>query len=71
MAHLKYKPPTTIPSAERLMNKGQHYKDNSLKHLQYIHSATYHPLDIFIHELTTTEQGNPNLETRKVLLHVT
>jgi hypothetical protein len=70
MENLKCKPPATIPSAERLMNKGQRYEDNSLKHFQYVHSATYRPLDIFIHKLTTTEQGNPNLETRKILLHV-
>ena len=69
MAHLDYQPPATIPSAERLMNKGQRYEDNSIKHLQYVHSATYRPLDIFIHELITTEQGNPNLERYCSMLH--
>ena len=78
MAHLDYyKPPATIPSAERLMKKGQRYEDNFIKHLQYVHSATYRPLDIFIHELITTEQGNPNLERycsmlqdiRRLMLH--
>lgn len=49
MAHLDYKPPATIPSAEHFMNKGQRYEDNSIKHLQYVHSATYRPLDISIH----------------------
>jgi hypothetical protein len=69
MANLEYKPPATIPSAERLMNKGQHFEDNSIKHLQYIHSATYRPLDILIHELITAEEGNPNLERYCSMLH--
>ncbi|EIE91896.1 hypothetical protein RO3G_16607 [Rhizopus delemar RA 99-880] len=32
MAHLDYKAPAIIPSAERMMNKGQRYEDNSLNH---------------------------------------
>ncbi|GAA5805543.1 hypothetical protein HPULCUR_011061 [Helicostylum pulchrum] len=69
MANMDYKPPATIPSAERLMTKGQRYEDNAIKQLQYVHSATYRPLDIFIHELITTEQGNPNLERYCSMLH--
>lgn len=69
MAHLDYKPPATISSVEYLMNKGQRYKDNSLKDLQYVHSATYRPLDIFIHEFITTKQGNPNLKRYCSMLH--
>ncbi|KAI8064876.1 hypothetical protein BDF21DRAFT_427318 [Thamnidium elegans] len=69
MANMDYKPPATIPSAERLMNKGQRYEDNAIKQLQYVHSATYRPLDIFIHELITTEQDNPNLERYCSMLH--
>ena len=62
--------PATIHSAERLKNKGQRFEDNSIKHLQYIHSATYRPLeDIFIHELITAEEGNPNLELYCSMLH--
>ena len=78
MAHLEYKAPATIPTAERLMNKGQRFEDNSLKHLQYLLSATFRPLDIFTHELVSSESGNPNLErycamlqdVRRLLLHV-
>lgn len=78
MAHLDYKAPATIPSAERMMNKGQRYEDNSLKQLQYLLSAVYRPLDILSHELVSSEAGNPNLEryctmlrdVRKLLLHV-
>jgi hypothetical protein len=78
MAHLEYKAPATIPTAERLMNKGQKYEDNSLKNLQYLLSATFRPLDILSHELVTSETGNPNLEryctmlrdVRRLLLHV-
>jgi hypothetical protein len=69
MKHLEYKPAATIPSAERLMNKGQRYENNSLKHLQYVYSATYRPVNIFIHELITTEQGNPNLGRYCSMLH--
>lgn len=78
MAHLEYKAPATIPTAERLMNKGQRYEDTSLKHLQYLLSATFRPLDILTHELVSSESGNPNLErycamlqdVRRLLLHV-
>ncbi|EPB92194.1 hypothetical protein HMPREF1544_01019 [Mucor circinelloides 1006PhL] len=78
MAHLDYKAPATIPSAERLMNKGQHHEDNSLKQLKYQLSAVYRPLDILSHELVSSEVGNPNLEryctmlqdVRKLPLHV-
>jgi hypothetical protein len=78
MTHLDYKAPATIPTAERLMNKGQRYEDNSLKQLQYQLSAVFRPLDILGHELLSSESGNPNLEryctmlqdTRKLLLHV-
>jgi hypothetical protein len=78
IAHLEYKAPATIPTAERLMNKGQKYEDNSLKHLQYLLSATFRPLDILSHELVISESGNPNLkryctmlrDVRRLLLHV-
>ncbi|KAG1367337.1 hypothetical protein G6F61_012999 [Rhizopus arrhizus] len=78
MAHLEYKAPATIPTAERLMNKGQRYEDRSLKHLQYLLSAAFRPLDILSHELVSSESGNPSLERyctmlrdiRKLLLHV-
>ncbi|CEP09535.1 hypothetical protein, partial, partial [Parasitella parasitica] len=77
MAHLEYKAPATIPTAERLMNKGQRYEDNNLKHLQYLLSAAFRPLDILSHELVSSESDNPNLEryctmlsdVRKLLLH--
>ncbi|KAI8327858.1 hypothetical protein BC941DRAFT_457997 [Chlamydoabsidia padenii] len=77
MAHMEYKAPATIPTAERLMNKGQRYEDNNLKHLQYLLSAVFRPLDILSHELVSSESGNPNLEryctilsdVRKLLLH--
>ncbi|KAI8638115.1 hypothetical protein BD408DRAFT_477821 [Parasitella parasitica] len=76
MAHLDYKAPATIPTAERAMNKGQRYEDNSLKQLQYQLSAAYRPLDILSLELLTSEAGNPNLERyctilRDVRKHVT
>ncbi|KAG0910302.1 hypothetical protein G6F33_008018 [Rhizopus arrhizus] len=78
MAHLDYKAPTTVPTAERLMNKGQKLEDNSLKHFQYLLSAAFRPLDILSHELVSSEQGNANLEryctmlkdVRRLLLHV-
>ncbi|CEP16544.1 hypothetical protein [Parasitella parasitica] len=78
MAHLDYKPQATIITAERSMNKGQRYGDNSLKQLKYLLSAAYHPLDILSHELLTSEVHNPNLErycdmlrdVRKLLLHL-
>ncbi|KAG0906452.1 hypothetical protein G6F33_011367 [Rhizopus arrhizus] len=55
-------PPATIPTAERLMNKGQRYEDRSLKHLQYLLSAAFLPLDILSHDLVSSESGNPNLK---------
>ncbi|KAG1318510.1 hypothetical protein G6F62_012319 [Rhizopus arrhizus] len=78
MAHLEYKAPVTIPTAERLMNKGQRYEDRSLKHLQYLLSTVFRPLDILSHELVSSESSNPNLkryctmlrDIRKLLLHV-
>ncbi|KAG0736024.1 hypothetical protein G6F57_002397 [Rhizopus arrhizus] len=62
MTHLEYKAPATIPTAERLMNKGQRYEDRSLKHLQYLLSAAFLPLDILSHDLVSSESGNPNLK---------
>jgi hypothetical protein len=78
MAHLEYKAPATIPTVDRLMTRGQHYEDNSLKHLQYLLSAVFRPLDILCHELVSTEFRSPNLEryssmlrdVRQLLLHV-
>ncbi|KAI8636862.1 hypothetical protein BD408DRAFT_478375 [Parasitella parasitica] len=78
MAHLDYKAPATIPSAEKMMNRGQRMEDNSLKQFQYSLSAVYRPLDILCHELVSSESGNPNLERYctmlrdvcKLLLHV-
>ncbi|KAI8329652.1 hypothetical protein BC941DRAFT_457178 [Chlamydoabsidia padenii] len=78
MAHLDYKAPSTIPSTERLMNKGERYEDNSLKHLQYLLSAAFRPLDIFSHELVSAESVNQLLERycsmlldlRRLLIHV-
>lgn len=78
MAHVDYKAPITIPTAERIMNKGQKHEDNSLKQLQYHLSAAFRPLDILTHELFTYDTGNPNLERysamlrdiRRLLVHV-
>ncbi|KAG1141375.1 hypothetical protein G6F37_010609 [Rhizopus arrhizus] len=78
MTHLEYKALATIPTAERLMNKGQRYEDRSLKHLQYLLSAAFRPLDILSHELVSSESGNPNLKRYctmfrgicKLLLHI-
>ncbi|CAO3620218.1 unnamed protein product [Mucor fragilis] len=78
MAHLDYRAPATIPTAERAMNRGQKAEDHALKHLQYLLSATFRPLDILIHEMLTHETGNSNLErystmlrdVRRLLIHV-
>jgi hypothetical protein len=78
MTQIEYKAPVTFPTAERLMNKGQQYEDRYLKHLQYLLSAAFRPLDILSHELVSSESGNPNLERYctmlrdicKLLLHV-
>ncbi|CEP18222.1 hypothetical protein [Parasitella parasitica] len=78
MAHLDYRAPATIPTAERMMNRGQKYEDTAIKQLQYLLSAAFRPLDILIHEMFTHENGNPNLERystmlrdiRRLLLHV-
>ncbi|KAI8082474.1 uncharacterized protein B0P05DRAFT_447200, partial [Gilbertella persicaria] len=78
MAHLDYRAPATIPTAERMMNREQKYEDHSLKQLQCLLSAASRPLDILIHEMFTHENGNPNLERystmlrdiRRLLLHV-
>ena len=78
MSHVDYKAPATIPTAERAMNKGQRHEGNSLKHLQYLLSAAFRPLDILSHELVSCESDNPNLEryckmlydVRKLILHV-
>ncbi|KAK4514625.1 GTP-binding nuclear protein gsp1/Ran [Mucor velutinosus] len=78
MAHLDYNAPNTIPSAERLMNRGQKYQDTAIKQLQYLLSAAFRPLDILTNEMFTYESGNPNMErysvmlrdTRRLLLHV-
>ncbi|KAI9315444.1 hypothetical protein BX666DRAFT_1837975, partial [Dichotomocladium elegans] len=69
MAHVDYKAPATIPTAERAMNKGQRHEDSSLRQLQYQLSAVYRPLDILSHELVTCEAGNPNLERYCAMLH--
>ncbi len=78
LASLDYRPPSSVPTAERLMNKAQRMEDHSLKRLQYLTSAVFRPLDILAHELFSTETDNPNLEryltmlrdVRKLLLHV-
>ncbi|EPB87227.1 hypothetical protein HMPREF1544_05949 [Mucor circinelloides 1006PhL] len=62
MAHLDYRAPATIPSAECLMNRGQKYEDNALRQLQYLLSAVFRPLDTLTKDMFTSEYGNPNLE---------
>lgn len=74
---LDYKAPATLPIAEKKMNRGQQHEDRSLRNFQYLLSAIFRPLDIFAHELATTERENPNLERyfaiiadiRNLLLH--
>ena len=62
MAHVDYKALGIIPTADRLMNKGQRYEDYSLQQLQYISSAVYRPLNIIAYKHVFSEAGNPNLE---------
>lgn len=62
VAQLEYRPPATVPSAEKNMNRGQKIEDNSLKHLQYQASAILRPLDVLAHEMLTQEPNTPNLE---------
>ncbi|KAG1125375.1 hypothetical protein G6F37_013751 [Rhizopus arrhizus] len=50
---LEYKAPTTLPIAEKKMNKGQQHEDRSLRNFQYLLSAVFRPLEIFAHELAT------------------
>lgn len=64
-----YRAPTTIPSTESTMNRGQKYEDHSLKQLQYLLSAAFCPPDILIHEIFTHGNGNPNLERCSTMLH--
>ncbi|CEP15311.1 hypothetical protein [Parasitella parasitica] len=61
MAHLNYRAPAIIPSAERMMNHGQKYEDNALKQLQYLLSAVFRPLDILTNEMFTAEHVNYTL----------
>ncbi|KAI8091409.1 uncharacterized protein B0P05DRAFT_527399 [Gilbertella persicaria] len=62
MSHLEYKAPATIPTVERLMNKGQRHEDGNLKHLQYLLSTAFRPLDTLGHELVSSESGNLALQ---------
>lgn len=68
MAHLDYRAPAIIPTAERMMNRGQKYENTAIKQLQYLLSAAFRPLDILIHEMFTHENGNPNLERYSTML---
>ncbi|CEI98275.1 hypothetical protein RMCBS344292_12388 [Rhizopus microsporus] len=78
LAMLDYRPPSSVPTTERLMNRAQKMENQSLKRLQYFTPAVFHPLDILAHELFTSEADNPNLEryltmlrnVRKLLLHI-
>ncbi|KAL7334029.1 hypothetical protein PS15p_202853 [Mucor circinelloides] len=49
--------PATIPTAERLMNKRQREEDHSIKHLKYLLSAVYRPLNILAHELVSSSEA--------------
>lgn len=62
VAQLEYRAPATIPTAEKLMNRGQKMEDSALKHHQYRLSALFRPLDVLTHELLTSESDNANLE---------
>ncbi|KAI8048921.1 uncharacterized protein B0P05DRAFT_480775, partial [Gilbertella persicaria] len=55
ISQIEYKAPVTIPTAERHMNKGQRHENNSLKHLQYLLSIVFRPLDILSYELVSCE----------------
>lgn len=62
LSHLDYRAPATVPTAERVMNKGQKLEDQSLKSLQYLLSAVFRPLDILANELVSCETNNATLE---------
>ncbi|KAG1047494.1 hypothetical protein G6F43_010061 [Rhizopus delemar] len=61
LASLDYRPPSSVLTAERLMNKAQKMEDQSLKRLQYLTSAVFRPQGILAHKLFSTETENPNL----------
>ncbi|KAI8351498.1 hypothetical protein EDC96DRAFT_467139, partial [Choanephora cucurbitarum] len=55
---LNYQPPLTMPEAKRRMNTSQTKEDVTLKHMQYLLSGTFRPLDILASEICTTDLPN-------------
>ncbi|GAN11891.1 hypothetical protein MAM1_1210d11514 [Mucor ambiguus] len=67
MAHLNYRAPVTIPSTERLMNRGQKYEDSALKQLQYLLSAVFRPLDILTKEVPLIKVQSPTIRAQVIV----
>ncbi|KAI8324615.1 hypothetical protein EDC96DRAFT_426190, partial [Choanephora cucurbitarum] len=52
---LNYQPPLTMPEAKRRMNNSQAKEDATLKHIQYLLSGVFRPLDILASEVCTND----------------
>ncbi|KAG1135733.1 hypothetical protein G6F37_012841 [Rhizopus arrhizus] len=51
LRNIEYKPPSTLPTAHRCMNKAQQLEDSSLRDLQYLLSGVFRPLDVLGNEM--------------------
>ncbi|OBZ81560.1 hypothetical protein A0J61_10390 [Choanephora cucurbitarum] len=58
MRQLNYQPPPTMPEAKRRMNASQAKEDINFKHIQYLLSGTFRPLDILASEVCITDLPN-------------
>ncbi|RCH88068.1 hypothetical protein CU097_000681, partial [Rhizopus azygosporus] len=59
LRNIEYKPPSTLPAAQRCMNKTQQLEDSSLRDLQYFLSGVFRPLDILGNELLQSTNVPP------------
>ena len=55
---LNYQPPLTMPEAKHRLNTSQAKEDATLKHIQYLLSGAFRPLDILASEICTNEIHN-------------
>ncbi|KAG1060743.1 hypothetical protein G6F41_012667 [Rhizopus arrhizus] len=70
LRNVEYKPPSTLPTAHRCMNKAQQLEDSSLRDLQYLLSGVFRPLDVLGNEmLQSTNAPSEALERHLGILN--
>ncbi|KAG1540261.1 hypothetical protein G6F49_012172 [Rhizopus delemar] len=51
LRNVEYRSPSSLPTAQRCMNKAQQLEDSSLRDLQYLLSGVFRPLDVLGNEM--------------------